>query len=62
MRWCAEEFSQAKLRNIVDPFMYDKFFIDPMIEWKDFVEQENIQPRREHILRHIDGYILKKLL
>tara|TARA_B100001540_G_C15252241_1_gene393202 strand:- start:89 stop:508 length:420 start_codon:yes stop_codon:yes gene_type:complete len=62
MRWCAEEFSQAKLRNIVDPFMYDKFFMDPSVEWKDFIEQENMQPRREHILNHIDGYISKKLL
>ena len=62
MKFCAEEWSQAKVRNIIDPFMYDKFFIDPSVQWKDFSEMEYMERKTDHILQHIDGYIQSKLL
>ena len=46
----AEEFSQAKLKNVLDPFMYDKFFIDPSVKWDDFQTQTHME-RREFYLR-----------
>ena len=61
MKFCAEEWSQAKVRNIIDPFMYDKFFIDPSVQWKDFSEMEYMERKTDHILQHIDGYIQSKL-
>jgi radical SAM superfamily enzyme YgiQ (UPF0313 family) len=61
MKFCAEEWSQAKIKNIVDPFMYDKFFIDPEVQWKDFAEKEHMERRTDHINAQIDSYIQKKL-
>jgi len=61
-KFCVEEFSQAKLKNALDPFMYDKFFIDPSVKWSDFVTETHMERRESHILEHVDGYIKKKLL
>jgi hypothetical protein len=60
-KFCVEEFSQAKLKNIIDPFMYDKFFIDPSVQWNDFMDKEDMQRRESFILDHADSYIQKKL-
>lgn len=62
MKFCAEEFSQYEAKNLIDPFMYDQFFIDPTIEWDDFCNKINIERRTKHILGHVDEYITKKLL
>jgi len=61
MRFCAEEFSEYQAKNLIDPFMYDKFFIDPEVQWSDFATKENMDRRTDHIMNHIDGYIQKKL-
>lgn len=62
VKFCAEEWSQAKVSNIIDPFMYDKFFIDTDVKWEDFANKQHMERRSKHILAHIDGYIQKKLL
>ena len=61
-KFCVEEFSQAKLKNVLDPFMYDKFFIDPSVSWDDFQTQNHMERRESHILEHVDNYIKKKIL
>ena len=60
-KFCVEEFSQAKLKNVLDPFMYDKFFIDPSVKWDDFQTQTHMERRESFILDHVEGYIQKKL-
>jgi len=61
MRFCAEEFSEYQAKNLIDPFMYDKFFIDPEVQWSDFATKVHMERRTDHILNHIDNYIEKKL-
>ena len=61
MRFCAEEFSDYQAKNLIDPFMYDKFFIDPEVQWSDFATKVHMERRTDHILNHIDNYIEKKL-
>jgi len=41
--------------------MYDKFFIDPEVQWSDFATKVHMERRTDHILNHIDNYIEKKL-
>ena len=38
--------------------MYDKFFIDPKVQWSDFATKVHME-RTDHILNHIDNYIEK---
>ena len=60
-KFCVEEFSQAKLKNALDPFMYDKFFIDPSVTWSDF-RHKHTWKEESFILDHVDGYIQSKLI
>lgn len=62
MKFCAEEFSQYQAKNLIDPFMYDKFFIDPSVKWEDFATEVHMERRSKYILGHVDEYITKKLL
>lgn len=61
-KFAVEEWSQAKLKNGIDPFMYDKFFIDPTVKWSDFAELNHLERRTEHINAQIDSYIERKLV
>ena len=41
--------------------MYDKFFIDPEVQWSDFATKIHMERRTEHVLNHVDDYISRKL-
>lgn len=62
MRFCAEEFSEYQAKNLIDPFIYDKFFMDPSVEWSDFATKIHMERRTKHVLGHVDEYITRKLL
>ena len=63
IQFCANEFDTDAIYkyNNIDPFTFDKFFIDPDVSWTMLMGSSLGPERRENINRFIYEYKVKKL-
>lgn len=63
LKFCAYEFDTEEIYryNNIDPFTFDKFFIDPDVTWSMLMGSSLGPERREYINKFINAYKAKKL-